>query len=214
MPTRIFLMLCASLLSAELFAATFTVDSDLDLVDDLPGDGVCLASAALPGPACTLRAAIMEAEANGEVDTVVITEGLQIELTLTGDGGPESGTLDITTEVEILGFIGAPPGNPALLPLIDATGIADRHFFILGGDVTLRGLRLVGGATTNSGGAVWAAASSLLRVESSWFANNTADIRGGAIRISSSATATIEESHFFRNDGGTAGGGALALEGG
>src|SRR4051794_36970911 len=58
-------------------AATFTVDSQTDaiggvtaVVDDNPGDGIC-ATAPLPGEGvrCTLRAAIMEANALPGPDT-------------------------------------------------------------------------------------------------------------------------------------------------
>jgi CSLREA domain-containing protein len=45
-------------------AATFTANSTADLVDANPGDGVCGAN---PAGDCTLRAAIMEANALGGV---------------------------------------------------------------------------------------------------------------------------------------------------
>lgn len=58
------LVLFLSVMSAR--AATFTVDSTADAVDVNPGDGVC---AAASGP-CTLRAAIMEANAFGGPDII------------------------------------------------------------------------------------------------------------------------------------------------
>ena len=211
MPFRYLLLLLIACLSSPLYAATFIVNTEVDAVDVNPGDGICSAEPSLPGADCTLRAAVMEAEANSEADTILISEGLQIELSLSGDGGTEVGDLDVTTEIEILGFTGPPPLNPALLPQIDASGLSDRHFYVLEGDLLLRGLRLVGGSTIEGGGAVWAAADSTVQIEHSLFANNQADIRGGAVRANN-AQVTIEDSHFFRNDGGSAGGGAIAAE--
>src|SRR3712207_9442894 len=54
-------------------AATYTVDSPTDAVDDNPGDGVC-ATAFLPGEGirCTLRAAIMEVNARSGRDTITL----------------------------------------------------------------------------------------------------------------------------------------------
>lgn len=50
-------------------AATFTVDSTADTVDINPGDGIC----ADVNGACTLRAAVMEADALGGASTVDLT---------------------------------------------------------------------------------------------------------------------------------------------
>ena len=209
MSFRCMLLLIICCLSSPILAATFVVDAEVDAIDINPGDGICSAGPALPGADCTLRAAVMEAEANGEADTILIGEGLRIELTISGDGGTEVGDLDVTTEIDILGFTGPPPINPLFLPQIDASGMSDRHFYVLNGDLLLRGLRLVRGSTTNSGGSVWAV-NSTARIEHSLFASNQADARGGAVRTSGDAHVTIEDSHFFRNDGGTAGGGAIA----
>lgn len=202
------LILICAFAASPAAGAEFFVFVPTDQVDANPGDGLCAASR---GASCTLRAAIMEAEANNEPDTIIIQPGLAVELTLAGAGGTEIGDLDITTEIEILGFTGSPPVNPAQLPSIDASGIADRHFFVLGGDVVLRGLRLSGGSSGNSGGVLWAAGGGDVRVEHSLFSNNSADIRGGALRASGGGEVLIEDSHFFRNDAGSSGG-ALAIE--
>ncbi|MCB1589914.1 MAG: hypothetical protein KDI56_13495, partial [Xanthomonadales bacterium] len=200
--------------SAQVGAASFTVDSNLDLVDDLPGDGVCDVGPAAPGNPCTLRAAIMEAEANGQADTILIPAGMSINLTLAGSGGTENGDLNIGTDMVIAGFEGAPPGNPALLPLIDASAIADRHFQILGGQVTLRGLRLQGGNSSNSGGSVRIGGGSgtAVRIEHVQLRDNRAAARAGAVLSGGSASLIVEDSLFLRNDGGTAAAGGLAVE--
>lgn len=74
----------------DAHAATFEVTNRADLVDALPGDGVCATGAGL----CTLRAAIAEANALSGPDTVTLVEGTY-SLTL--------GELPITDAVTILG---------------------------------------------------------------------------------------------------------------
>lgn len=213
-PFPVVLSLLLGLLGPSLQAADFVVDNPLDLVDVAPGDGLCDAGPAVPGQPCTLRAAIMEAEANGEADRILISEGLSIQLGLAGAGGAELGDLNINTEIEIAGYLGEPPGNPALLPLIDATGLGDRHFAILNGQLSLRGLRLQGGSTGTEGGSIFIAGSdnSRLSIEHSVFQFNSAGSRGGAIHIGGLATVTIVDSQFFRNDGGGAGAGAISAQ--
>lgn len=51
---------------------TFTVNSTLDAVDAAPGNGVC----ATAGGACTLRAAIQEANAFGGNDVITLPVGI------------------------------------------------------------------------------------------------------------------------------------------
>src|SRR5512135_1681444 len=58
---------------------TFTVNSALDLVDSNPGNGVCQAA----NGACTLRAAIQEANATASGDTINLPAGTYV-LTITG----------------------------------------------------------------------------------------------------------------------------------
>lgn len=85
-------------------ALTLTVNTTLaDAVDVNPGDGICETA---PGNnACTLRAAVMEANANPGVDTILIPAGTY---TLTRpSNGPEEyaldGDLDLTDSVIITG---------------------------------------------------------------------------------------------------------------
>ncbi|MGB1708403.1 MAG: CSLREA domain-containing protein, partial [Rubripirellula sp.] len=105
-------------LEAKRLLAVFTVDSVSDQIDQNPGDGVC-AVANLAG--CTLRAAIMEANAWGgpdELDQVVIPAG-EYFLTLAGNGNL-AGDIDITQSVVLLGA-----GSASTT--IDASGL-DRVF--------------------------------------------------------------------------------------
>lgn len=203
------LILICALAASNAAAAEFFVLVPTDEVDADPGDGVCSAPR---GGGCTLRAAVMEAEANDEADTIIVQPGLRIELTLAGDGGTEVGALDIDSDIEILGYTGDPPINSALLPQIDASAISDRHFYVLGERVVVRGLRLVNGSAV-AGGAFLIGASADVRIENSLFANNSAESRGGAIVVLA-GTVRIEDSQFFRNDSGTAGGAAVAVQNG
>lgn len=220
LPIARLVAVCAIAFSAPGFGATFTVDQALDLVDNSPGDGFCAASVPLGAPRCTLRAAVMEAEANGEADSIFITPGLLINLSQDGEGGAEIGDLEITTEIDILGFSGPnPPINPALLPQINAAGLDDRHFEIISGQLTLRGLVLRNGSPTTAGGAVLVRGNSTSRLTAEYviFRNNFSSTRGGAISVGSSNSLEVSDSHFFLNNAGEGGasgaGGAIYILG-
>jgi CSLREA domain-containing protein len=81
--------------------APFAVDSTVDEIDAAPGDGNCIST---PSGQCTLRAAIMEANALAGDDTINLPAGIYT-LTLAGvneDAGL-TGDLDITSTVTIEG---------------------------------------------------------------------------------------------------------------
>jgi CSLREA domain-containing protein/uncharacterized repeat protein (TIGR01451 family) len=63
-------ILLSSMLSLSAGAATFTVNSTLDSVDANPGDGTCADSVG----SCTLRAAVMEANALAGADTIDLSQ--------------------------------------------------------------------------------------------------------------------------------------------
>ena len=65
------LALCALLLATPAQAAVFVVNSAVDSVDALPGDGVCADASG----ACTLRAAVMETNALAGPDVVNLPGG-------------------------------------------------------------------------------------------------------------------------------------------
>ncbi len=111
----------AVVLSPAAHAATFNVNSTADAVDVAPGNGVC----ATAGGVCTLRAAIMEANALPGAHTINVPAGLYV-LTIPGIGEENAaqGDLDITGNVTI---VGAGPGTT----IVDGGGI-DRVFEIIG----------------------------------------------------------------------------------
>jgi uncharacterized repeat protein (TIGR01451 family)/CSLREA domain-containing protein len=90
-------------------AVVFTVDAFFDAVDETPGDGVCATASYRPvGRACTLRAAIQEANALGGAHTIVLPSGTYTLSLLTGDyyvdaTSDASGSLKIFADVTLSG---------------------------------------------------------------------------------------------------------------
>lgn len=148
-------------------AATFVVNSTADSVDANPGDGVCADS----GGNCTLRAAVMEANALAGADTIDLTgindPNTPIILTLKGADEEYDGTvgtgytvtsthdasigdLNITGDTTIIGA-GAANTIVEWAAADQADGSADRVFHIEAVDanitVTISGLTVTNGYT-------------------------------------------------------------------
>ena len=141
MNTRISFLLLGLLAGGATQAANFSVNSMADVVDAAPGNGVCDPLNALEG-VCTLRAAIMEANALPGADTIFLSANQTYTLTRAGtqEDGASTGDLDITDSVSILFFAS---GNR---PIVDANGL-DRAFHVLpsAASVTLFGFDITGG---------------------------------------------------------------------
>ena len=136
-PLALLLVLC----SFSAFGATFTVNSTVDAQDVNPGDGVCADSAA----ACTLRAAVMEANALGGADTIVVPAGTYL---LNIPGANEdlcaTGDLDVTGNVTIT-------GAGAATTIVDGNDL-DRVLDVFTGPVVITGLTLRNGQITGVNG--------------------------------------------------------------
>ena len=143
-------------LSGQALALTFTVGNAADIPDALPGDGKCSFIFNHPNPndptVCTLRAAIMEANATVAHDTIVLQAGITYLLTIPGqnEDNAATGDLDIRQPVTIRPplFFGIPVGQAT----INANGL-ERVFDIMdvhGVGVTLIGLTIRGGNPTDS----------------------------------------------------------------
>jgi CSLREA domain-containing protein len=127
-------------------ASTFIVNSANDSLDANPGNNACADS----DGNCTLRAAIMEANAHAGLDIIVLPAAT-IALTLTGAGEDNavSGDLDLKGTLIISGA-----GSAA--SIIDASAIVDRVFHVLNGaNVTMLGVRMQDGHAAAAGGGIF-----------------------------------------------------------
>ena len=151
-------------------AATFTVTSTMDQTDVLHGDGVCAAASG----ACTLRAAIQEANALSGPDTIKLQTGVYM-LTLAGrsEDGCATGDLDIAGD---LTFVGTGTKNTFI-----NGGNLDRVFHvILPVSVTITKMTIQNGlAAEGMGGGIYNNAGSLT-IEKSEVSNNFATREGGS----------------------------------
>ncbi len=124
------------------FAATFTVNDSGDVTDITPGDGIC--ETATGNGICTLRAAVVEANALAGDDVINFDAGISL-ITLTS--GSE---IFISSNVSISGT------GAHNLTIAGTTG-ANRIFFIQNATVTIQGVTLSGG--NGFGSAVYSANS-------------------------------------------------------
>ena len=147
------------------FLRHFTVDDTRDAVDAAPGDGRCATEAAV----CSLRAAVMEANALPGPDLILLRRGAY-QLTLedaeqpeaAGEARAEVGDLDVTDALTILG-IGDPRNGIVKVPSVEA-GQRFRVFEVhadaedgggLGPRVEFRSFRIARGLASNApGGAI------------------------------------------------------------
>lgn len=191
-------------LEGRRLLATLTVNSTDDLVDLNPGDGVCEVS---PGGACTLRAAIQEANASGEADVpdrIDIPPGVY-NLSITGLG-IAAGDLDVFQSVSI-------HGAGAAETIVDANGI-DRVFDIASGTVLIQGLTIRGGLVDDpeslldgTGGGI--RNEGLLTLADSIVSGNRGTLGAGVGNYN--GMLTIERSSITGNgDGATLGGGGVS----
>ena len=116
---------------------TFVVNNpNLDTIDAAPGDGIC--ADASGNCSCTLRAAIIEANAFPGADTIILPAG-SYALGINGINEDDSrkGDLDITDSLTI-------NGAGALTTKIDGNHL-DTVIHVHGGTVTITGVTITGG---------------------------------------------------------------------
>lgn len=105
------LLLCV--VAGPALAATFTVNSTADTVDVNPGNGICADAAGQ----CTMRAAIMEANALAGDDTITLPPGTYtLTIPGVGENASATGDLDVTGNLTI-------NGADAAITVIDAAGL-------------------------------------------------------------------------------------------
>ena len=206
------LLICVSVETAAAYGAVFTVNTTVDGVDAYPGNGIC----ATADNACTLRAAVMEANALAGLDTIFLWFfPSPVTLTIPPGGSPGSeettasvGDLDIKDDLFIL------PTALAITATVDG-GDLDRVFHIHPRvTVVIAGLTIqngfvehgrAGGGIRNEG--VLALISCMIRN------NQSMSFSGG---IGNSGELTLLNSTVFGNasiftGGGIGNGGTLTL---
>ncbi len=164
------------------WAATFTVSSTADLVDDAPGNGVCSA-----GGACTLRAAVQETNALAGEDTIVVPAGTFV---LTLAGGPENdaatGDLDILGPLTIKGAgMGATVIDGGGVGRVFEVRASTSQQFVLsdltirGGDSRAENETFAGGSSCVGGGGMCVVSANFTNLNRVTIESNVARFGGG-----------------------------------
>jgi CSLREA domain-containing protein len=181
--------------------ATFVVTTTVDAADVNPGDDVCAASSS----GCTLRAAVMEANALPDANVISLEAPAPAvyRLTIAGQGEDSGaiGDLDLKQDVDI---VGRGPDQDT----IDAAAL-DRVLHVLGAGTTatVTGLTITGGKLANSeGGGVLNAAD--LRIEDSVVKDNFSSSGGG---ISSSGTSLSIADTLLESNGSSGQAGGISI---
>lgn len=183
-------------------AATFTANQAADLPDLIPGNGFCNVFPQPGAGPCTLRAAIMEANALAGADTIDLLAGFQYDLDREGQGDDTAalGDLDIDGDLTVRFFASGER------PIVHAHGI-DRVFDVIAGNVTLLGFDIVGGsatsaAATSGGGLLVRSGAGTVNLVLVQVRNNTAELGAGLYNSGSDTrvSASIFRSNIFRGD--------------
>jgi predicted outer membrane repeat protein len=154
------------------YAATYTVNSTLDQPDADTADNVC---SSFPAGLCTLRAAVMQANAHAGPDVILVPAGTYVITRVGTDSIASVGDLDVTDDLTIQAVGGT--------VTIDANGAVtnDRAFKLLSGSLTLEGITITGGNTPGSGGAIFAQGRGGLTLTNVTITGNTAAQGGGGV---------------------------------
>ncbi len=179
MKNKIVLLMALMLVAWQAQALTFQAIVLSDEIDNNPGDGVCEIPFGMKF--CSLRAAIMEANALGGSHTIMLSgSGAVYELTILGEetGGVAGDLNVIAADITI---IGAGPGETII------NGNNNNRIFHVSNDAQLNllDLTLTGGraatASNFSGGAISVdTAEAEVYIENVVFENNSANA-GGAV---------------------------------
>jgi uncharacterized repeat protein (TIGR01451 family)/CSLREA domain-containing protein len=184
------------LVAAGGHAATFVVDTTADTADAVPGDGICADS----GGACSLRAAIQEANALAGPDTIQLSVATYVLSGAAGDDLALSGDLDITGDLTL-------SGAGSASTIIDGGGV-DRVLDIdpsgAGVSVTIANLTVRGGnAPGEAGGGIRNRGT--LSLANVVLASNSSGINGGGLL--NLGTLTLANTTVSGNTAGADGGG-------
>jgi len=180
-------------------AAVFTVNTNVDLPDASPGNGVC--DAVPPNNICTLRAAIEEANALPGADQIILP--------------PNAYLLTIVTDVVITGNL-TMSGSGASTTIIDGNKSVRPNSRVLvagsGITVNISGVTIRNGGTGDNGGGIFNV--STMTLTNSTVSGNNAGVDGGGILNDAGGTLTLTNSTVSGNNAGDDAGGVFNVSGG
>ena len=184
---------------------TLTVNRTEDAVDAAPGNGLCDADPNDKVLQCTLRAAIMEANALPGAQTIWLPSG-NYGLTIPGqdENGSRTGDLDITGDLTI-------SGRGETQPVIDG-GAMDRVIHIVQSENTqaaLENVTIRNGSVPFSAGGIIVESASHLTITDSALIDNVAN-NGGALQFGRDAEVTLLRVRVQNNFAKDMGGGITA----
>ena len=196
--------------SGQAQAGAFIVDSTADAIDDNPGDGVCDDGTG----SCTLRAAIMEANALAGPDTITLPPGVYQSTIATDrqifpppryEDATASGDFDIRSTMTIR-------GAGESLTIIDG-GAIGRVFHIPDGDLTISHVTIQNGfSDSNTGFMVGVGGAGRLTLHDATVRGNVSERHAGGIGVSAPSVATLTNVTMTENVSlSSVGGGFLSI---
>lgn len=190
MPTIATLMALVSTTAVARARLVLTVNSEADAVDAVPGDRRCGAIAG----ACTLRAAVQEANATAGVDVIVLPAGIyELGLPGAGEDAAATGDLDLADDVTVT-------GAGAARSRIDGGGVDGVLHVLPGVSADIQALTISGGVHQGeSPGAGGIFNQGILHLVDSAVQANAAGIPYGTGGLRNAFVATVERTSFALN---------------
>jgi CSLREA domain-containing protein len=185
-------------------AAVFTVDSTIDAVDAMPGDTHC----ETVDHACTLRAAVQEANELPGADEINVPAGTyEFSVSGRGDDVAASGDLDVKESLSIT-------GQRARTTIVSAKQI-DRLFDARAGQLSLSGLSLIegraSGASDDTGGAARVNLGATLKLAGVRMSEDSAQADGSALYNAGTLDMTASSVDTVSGDDGITTAGTASL---